>query len=290
MSNLGPLTTIFTPTGPDCTSSFIGLVDDNLWLQYGVGAAASHACLPTGFIPFESYFYSPGICPSGYTSACQAQSSPSTGTASQTEATCCPSAYSCRDNRGDDPFGCLSCFEGLKTFSVSTYYFHTNAAGSTTQIDAGTTIAVVSANCVRAYGPVVRVAPGDIFITTTASTTSTSSSSSPTSRTVSTVVALTAPPSVGDEQGTESSPSGGLSAGAAAGIGTGCGLGAILLTGAAVLLWLRRRKRSAQNLPTAQPQVTEGFKLEPGWPLPIQQTHPYELSPQSEPRLYELHS
>lgn len=74
MTNLGPLTTVFTPSGPDCTSSFIGLLTDNKWLQYGVGGAASSACLPSSFTPFESYYYSPGVCPSGYTSACQAQS------------------------------------------------------------------------------------------------------------------------------------------------------------------------------------------------------------------------
>ncbi|KAI1111448.1 hypothetical protein F5Y14DRAFT_464484 [Nemania sp. NC0429] len=61
MTNLGPLTTTFTPIGPDCASTFLGFNQDNAWVQYGVGGSASAACFPSGFTRAESYFYSPGI-------------------------------------------------------------------------------------------------------------------------------------------------------------------------------------------------------------------------------------
>ncbi|KAI6084812.1 hypothetical protein F4821DRAFT_242008 [Hypoxylon rubiginosum] len=274
MTNLGPLTTIFTPSGTDCTSTFLGFVDDNGWIQYGVGGGASSACLPTSFKPFASYFYSPGICPSGYTSACQAQISPSTGTASETEATCCPSAYSCHDNRSDDPFGCLSCFDGTKTFAVSTFFFSTNSAGSTTRIDAGTTTVLIADNCIRAYAPIVHVVAGDILITASTSI-PTSSIPTPTQQNDFSATTPTTPIATESSQPSFS----GLSAGAAAGIGIGCGLGAILIIGAIVTIFMRRRKSPAQFEPTAQtPSTYQGNKLE----QPQVQQHPYELTAERE--------
>lgn len=84
MTNLGPLTTTYTPTGTDCQSSFIGANNDNQWFQYGQPTSTG-ACFPNSFEPFEGYYYSPGVCPSGYTPACSAGVGTST-----TQATCCP--------------------------------------------------------------------------------------------------------------------------------------------------------------------------------------------------------
>src|SRR3569833_23694 len=66
---IGPLTTIFTPPcGPVTT---------------GVGDVSS-SCLPPGFVDFYQAgnslgWYSPGICPSGYTPACAPSSFPNQG-------------------------------------------------------------------------------------------------------------------------------------------------------------------------------------------------------------------
>ncbi|KAI4867926.1 hypothetical protein F4820DRAFT_411746 [Hypoxylon rubiginosum] len=277
MTNLGPLTTTFIPSGADCTSTFIGFVNDNAWVQYGVGGGASSACLPTSFRPFASYFYSPGICPSGYTSACQAQISPSTGTLSDTEATCCPSSYSCHDDRGNDPFGCLSCFDGSKTFAVSTFFFSTNSAGSTTRIEAGTTTLVVSSNCVRVYAPIVHVAPGDILITASTSIPTLTQATSQTSHDDFSIIAPTVPPIA---TGNAQPGSSGLSSGAAAGIGIGCGLGAVLVIGAIVAILMRRRKLSTQFEPAAQnPSTYQDNKLQQ---QTQDQQHPYELATEGE--------
>ncbi|KAI2605035.1 uncharacterized protein GGS25DRAFT_503230 [Hypoxylon fragiforme] len=270
MTNLGPLTTIFTPSGPDCASTFAGFVDDNAWIQYGVGGSASSACLPPNFRPVDPYYYSPGICPSGYTTACNAQISPSTGTLVETVATCCPSSYSCRDSRGNDPFGCLSCFTGWETFSVSTFFFSTNSDGSTTRIDAGTTTATWSSNCVRAYAPIVHVASGDVLITgSTDLPASTGSGSS--------IPTATGSTSTADET---DSPK--LSAGAAAGIGVGCGLVTIGLIGVMVFVLMRRRRRRLQaNSTDETSRVDERDKPHPELLVP---PHPptYELDPFQE--------
>ncbi len=90
MTNLGPLTTTFSPIGPDCSSTFEGSLGNNRWLQYGVPGNPSSACLPSNFNNNVGYFYSPGLCPSGYTSACTGWVSATTGFTWETETTCCP--------------------------------------------------------------------------------------------------------------------------------------------------------------------------------------------------------
>ncbi|KAI0120260.1 hypothetical protein F4776DRAFT_245400 [Hypoxylon sp. NC0597] len=278
MTNLGPLTTIYTPSGSDCTSTFIGLNYDNKWIQYGVGGAASSACLPPNFIPYEPYYYSPGICPSGYTSACQAQSSPSTGTVSATTATCCPIEYSCRDNRSDDPFGCWSSFSGTKTFAVSTFLFETDSGGLTTKIDAGTTTDIWSSNHILAYGPVVRVVSGEIPTTASTSLSSISTSTQSSSGITTPTAAVTT------DYVISSSPS--LSTGAAVGIGIGCGVAAIALIGTVAIIFVRRRRRRVQSEATTQP-ANEGDKPQPDYQL--QQMYPYELNGEQECP-HELHA
>lgn len=42
------------------------------------------ACLPSSYTPTASFYYSPGICPSGYQLACSSTSG------AETRGTCCP--------------------------------------------------------------------------------------------------------------------------------------------------------------------------------------------------------
>lgn len=83
MTNVGPLTTTFTATGVDCQSTYFAANDNNQWIQYGQPDTTQ--CVPASFTPYQKYYYSPGICPSGYHYACEA----GIGTSS-TQATCCP--------------------------------------------------------------------------------------------------------------------------------------------------------------------------------------------------------
>ncbi|KAI1120101.1 hypothetical protein F5Y10DRAFT_290307 [Nemania abortiva] len=288
MTNLGPLTTTFTPIGPDCSSTFIGNNGINEWIQYGVGAAASLPCLPSGFVPSDPYYYSPGLCPSGYTSACFAQISLPTRSASETQATCCPSSYTCREDRGEDPFGCLSCFIGTLTFAVSTFTFFLDSAGMTTQISAGTTTTVRTDDCIRAYGPVVHIVAGDIqSITSPTSDPSITSFSTNYARTATATGPTTS--WVGEDINTTR----GLGAGAAAGIGVGSGLAAIFVAGF-VVFFLRRRRRRLRAHENQGQEFHANSKPEQDFSnhherrqqqQQQQQTQPSELDAE---RLYEL--
>jgi hypothetical protein len=92
-----PLTTTFTPSpwcltdlyllstkepsGEDCPNGYCS------WTHLGPSSSAS-ACFPTGWGP-TSYF-SPGLCPSGYTEGCGRSLTTVDGSITEYRATCCP--------------------------------------------------------------------------------------------------------------------------------------------------------------------------------------------------------
>ncbi|KAI1282682.1 hypothetical protein F5Y07DRAFT_394646 [Xylaria sp. FL0933] len=276
MTNLGSLTTTFTPIGPDCSSTFIGDHSGTIWVQYGVGAAASLPCLPSGFIPFDPYYYSPGLCPSGYTTACFVQAS-ATG-------------YTCRQDRGTDPFPCLSCFLGPRTFAVSIFSFLLDSTGATTKINAGTTTVVQTDDCVRAYGPVVHRVTND-FIPATATIPWTTDSINTYGISTATV---TRPIATGIEDNDETTK--GLTIGASVGLGVGSGLAVILIIGVVFFLFrLRRRKlksregsgQASQPHPSSIPEQCNAYNQEQQQPPQLQQTGWAELS--AERPCYELY-
>ncbi|KAJ8131959.1 hypothetical protein O1611_g1664 [Lasiodiplodia mahajangana] len=285
MTNLGPLTTTFTPVGPDCTSTFLGYNQNNAWAQYGAGGSSSVACLPSGFIPSYSAFYSPGICPSGYTKACYSQPFAS-GLVSrlETRITCCPTSFQCNYRATNDPFACASYFKKSQTFEVSVFTFLTNSAGSTTALVGGTTTDVWSDNYILAYGPIVHIAPGDIIstATTTASSSSFSSSSYSTTPT-------TAP---SDSTRNQSS---GLSQGAVVGIAVGAVLAGVFIIGTMALFLRRRRRLGKARLAAAVQQIGDEAKSHQGnisfHNGQEHQNYPYELHAKSEQTpLYELNA
>ncbi|KAI1132275.1 hypothetical protein F5Y10DRAFT_231372 [Nemania abortiva] len=277
MTNLGPLTTTFTPIGPDCASTFLGFNQKNAWIQYGVGGSLSAACLPSGFVPSYSSFYSPGICPLGYTKACFTQPFASTQVDTlETHITCCPTSYQCNDRPVDDPFACISSFSGAQTFAVSAFTFLTNSAGETTALVGGTTTAVWSDNFILAYGPIVHIASGDIISTSTTPASSPSFSQSPSSAT-----ATAAPPDPSRDH------SSGLSPGAVAGIAVGGLLAVVILIGTVALFLRRRRRRrlSEAHLAAGISEMSAQDKSNKSSPSHYndgqyqqqQHPHPYEL-------------
>ncbi|KAI1295783.1 hypothetical protein F5Y03DRAFT_371391 [Xylaria venustula] len=299
MTNLGPLTTTFTPQGPDCASTFLGKISDNLWLQYGVGDSPSSACYPSSFDPHQSYYYSPGICPSGYTAACTAEIFVSGNKAAQ-QLTCCPESYSCHSNRGTDPFACISGFKGTKTYSISTYFFERDENNSTTKIDIGTTTATWVDVFLLAYGPLV-LPPGDDDTSTPSSTTTTSASGSATTSSAAPGTSNASIPTQSTIPSTTSNEStggsSGLSRGAVAGISVGVVLAAILLVGAIAFLIVRRRKRpNSPSTAMVGSEVTSPFKPQHYQDQQYQeyqqdqqhQQHRYELSEAREAQVYEL--
>lgn len=87
MSNLGALTTTFTP--PPACSTLAGIyqqhVDGGVWEMQG--PIETDECYPPDFNPTRDYVYSPGVCPSGYSVACRDYHGDQDAT---TVHTCCP--------------------------------------------------------------------------------------------------------------------------------------------------------------------------------------------------------
>lgn len=75
------LTTTFTPPS-ECLTDVYRYNDNQL-----LGPMTS-ICYPVGWTNTSTTFYSPGICPSGYTTACISANTANTVT--ETIATCCP--------------------------------------------------------------------------------------------------------------------------------------------------------------------------------------------------------
>lgn len=84
------LTTTFSPS-PFCTVDIyrINATETEGWYFDHLGPLAStSACFPSGWAPDSSVYFSPAVCPSGYTIACS--SLLSLGSVTETRATCCP--------------------------------------------------------------------------------------------------------------------------------------------------------------------------------------------------------
>lgn len=104
MSNLGPLTTTFTPPST-CTQGYyrimerdsevVTLSDGEVSTSSGIrnyemlGPVETDDCYPDDFVPTESVYYSPGICPSGYRAACS-NGPEAFADVRETTITCCP--------------------------------------------------------------------------------------------------------------------------------------------------------------------------------------------------------
>lgn len=94
-TNLGPLTTTFSPPS-DCLSQTFRYTRSDLlcgnthcgWLH--LGNASDTRCVPSGYQALSNtdLFYAPGVCPKSYTAACS--NVITSGTEVQTIATCCP--------------------------------------------------------------------------------------------------------------------------------------------------------------------------------------------------------
>ena len=91
--SLGALTTTFTPPAT-CTQSFSNLYINHTRDLTGpaiAGPLSANDCFPDNFnLNAADRYYSPGVCPAGYTSACSSSNTIS-GTRTETVVTCCPS-------------------------------------------------------------------------------------------------------------------------------------------------------------------------------------------------------
>ncbi|KAI8627982.1 hypothetical protein F5Y19DRAFT_149775 [Xylariaceae sp. FL1651] len=242
MVNLGPLTTPFV-LQPDCSAALE--TNFKYWsnspsyylLQGPVGATS---CFPSGYNGEYTQFYSPAVCPQGYTPACTAfQPEYPGGASTETIYTCCPTkyAYECRSRPWYEWQSTLECTvsEGLPLYTTITSLIEVSGRFVTTIL---TSIEGYEGEGLNAYGVQVRFKSGD-FITTTITMQSTLSS---TVRT--TTQTLTIP--VQTSTAVSDSKPATLSAGAAAGIIVASGVsGAALL--ASIAFFVHRRKGRNQS-------------------------------------------
>ncbi|KAK3493192.1 hypothetical protein B0T13DRAFT_44358 [Neurospora crassa] len=117
MTNIGPLTTTFTPPA-SCTTNTPQIYQ--VWK--GTASEYIHGplytpdsnCFPDGYVANPSYYYNPGSCPQGYTTApCSRSGLPVTDTEAagktQTAVVCCPSGAALTFTCADDTAQALAC-------------------------------------------------------------------------------------------------------------------------------------------------------------------------------------
>ncbi|KAK1754369.1 hypothetical protein QBC47DRAFT_216898 [Echria macrotheca] len=119
-SLVGPLTTTFVaPT--TCPTSFSNTyVDERTVLA--IGPLRKHTeCFPKNFVAVRDFYYSPGVCPAGYETACSSFNS--AGTVTETVVTCCPRSFTCQTESifpEQITFGCVSRTGATWTFPTLT--------------------------------------------------------------------------------------------------------------------------------------------------------------------------
>ncbi|KAJ4421136.1 hypothetical protein N0V82_003900 [Gnomoniopsis sp. IMI 355080] len=245
MTNLGALTTTFSAPSSCASStgiSIVGCGDGCVWWAEGpVDLTSSYPCYPSFYNPTLSHYYSPGVCPSGYTAACQSITKSSTVT--ETVQTCCPTAL------GYD-YGCVVPTWPWQSFLGCTVYESTTVANyfdfpTVTSVDDNSTTHTTSTARselgIGAYGVEVRWQATD-FVSTTVTPQSVSSTKS----TATTPSATTTPAAATTTSST--SAAAGLSSGAAAGIGVGVAV--LFLAAATGAFFLIRRMRQRRKVTT----------------------------------------
>ncbi|KAI1268105.1 hypothetical protein F5Y18DRAFT_278640 [Xylariaceae sp. FL1019] len=266
MTNLGPLTSIFTPGEPGCTSTFVRQKGADSWPQYGAGSGNLSNCYPEAFNPDQFYYYSPGICPSGYATACQALSAWG-GKSAENYVTCCPSSYLCNSRVTlGDPFPCKTEIRGGTSLVLDIVSFDQNFPPATNELFPSITTVVFSDPAafwtVFAYGIVVQTADsGGETSFSRASNTAIATSPQNTS------------PATSDT-GTSHESSSSLSKAATIGVGVGVGLAAIAIIVATIFVVSRRRRRRRS---IQQPQVEVETLQDENKHINIQKSTPFEL-------------
>src|SRR3984957_2910028 len=149
-----PLTTTFTPS-PSCLS-------DYYWIGsfISLGPPSTTACLPSGW-QLTSQHFSPGQCPSGYVIACS--TSIALGSLTETQATCCPSSYSCQTGDNWPWFSTEPCARSFDAFPIASTLSITTMVNGVTAVSPS----VLTHGGVNAYGISIRWQSTDFAITVT---------------------------------------------------------------------------------------------------------------------------
>ncbi|KAJ5914858.1 hypothetical protein N7504_003741 [Penicillium tannophilum] len=232
------LTTTFTPPADCFTDSYHIQWWDGVnyytpvsatytWWWVSLGARDWSTCFPSDFASATTSYFSPGLCPSGYTAAGLTELSLDSNI--ETRATCCPSGYNAQTGDGWPWYSSNPCTSS-NTNSDSVYVYTVNGAvtsetGTFGIQGKGVSIRWQSTDFVSA------TSTSEILASATSASTSSISEATSTASTTATT--------------TGQSTSNGLSTGAKIGIGVGCGVAAVIIIFVALLVYRRRRGRSA---------------------------------------------
>ncbi|KAF4629351.1 hypothetical protein G7Y89_g8796 [Cudoniella acicularis] len=234
-SSLGPLTTTFTPP-PSCSSSFAHVyisTDPGGTGAFG-GPVTTDGCLPSNYQDPYIYYYSPGICPSGYTTACSSWTA--LGPVTEMVVTCCPGfgySYFC--------VGPPASVTWVATYRGCGSAFSTMSTAATWISDRSTFTFTWGYGDLNAFGVQIRFQSSDV-----AALTSTSASPSLTAQSF--LPTPTSTPSTSTSTPLNSSTSGGgLSPGVSAGIGVGVALAVLILAGAIYMIFALGRRSGQRN-------------------------------------------
>ncbi|KAL2757382.1 hypothetical protein ACRALDRAFT_1060773 [Sodiomyces alcalophilus JCM 7366] len=268
--NIGSLTTTFVP--PErCTDrndiyNIYSTVGEGVGPYQLQGPIDIRNCYPPGYDPIRGAYFSPGICPEGFTVACSKLVS--VGALTETIHTCCPTGnrHVCISEPIRKLHSTLICMSPLIGAGNSwTIDPITQLWGDETKV---TSISgSIGGAAVNAYGIEVRFQSTDFVSTTESSVASSAESSSviansnsAQSRTTigSSQPAETAQPSPSaatpSETGSvENSGGDGLGTGAIAGIAVGSAMGGLLIGALLLWLWIRRRRQRVAG--AAQPDT-----------------------------------
>ncbi|KAJ5619838.1 hypothetical protein N7510_003822 [Penicillium lagena] len=258
-----PLTTTFVPPSTCISDTYLASsgcttgICDGLWMNLGPGPQSTGACLPSSWSPYS--YYSPGVCPSGYSIA---YSSVGSGDDPETFATCCPSSYTART--------AIPGSESGTAWYTSEQCYWQPTAGATiyeyTYFDQGGswfsgTSTMDTSGMINAYGVSIR-------FRSSPSTTSATSTSSSSGLAQETQAKPKAAPKSSSSEGAfatgfnaanehPNSSSSGLSTGAKAGIGVGVAVAAVAVIAGLVWFCMTRKRRGAVAKDKWQPADLE---------------------------------
>ncbi|KAJ5933871.1 hypothetical protein N7454_006200 [Penicillium verhagenii] len=258
------LTTTFSPP----TSMFHRhMVYRGYYLSQGPTDWSS--CFPSGYEAATTFFYSPGLCPSGYEIA--SSSVLNIGTNSETFATCCPSGFTAQDNNNLVWYSTNRCYSD----ETNTEYVWSFSKD-------GTTSSLTNSGGLNAKAVFIRWQESDFEVTTTVTASDATSTETVARKTASVSgPSATATTAVTNQS---SSSQGGSSkawiAGPVVGGVVACALIAFITT------WYNRRrwrKKSLAGAISSQPPphgVSELYQEPPIYEAPTQtkSTGPYELT------------
>ncbi|KAG5774798.1 hypothetical protein H9Q73_011522 [Fusarium xylarioides] len=225
-----------------CLEGGTGAPSACTYMQLGPSGSDEN-CFPSSLELGSTFYYSPGVCPSGYEVAC------SSTIGGETRATCCPS---CQTESGWPWYSTDLCTIAIPR-TVEVIVSESVVGGDWKR----TTVSGAAAN---AIGIPIRWHSSDFASTTTGARTSAKGSATETTSS-----------STSESSNDSSSDNGGLSTGAKAGIGVGVGV--VALAGVAALAWFVLRARRAKQANIAAAAREEEAKE----PQMQPQLHPWEL-------------